>query len=264
MQNTILLKVHKWGYSTVTQPWAVKNYLTTFFILLQNLPTSVYETHIQAQDRMKVSISKSQYPKNVSHHVQYMFSMLQQSRVLLRETHCNSPLSSKLSLIFTTLFSLIPPRLHRQLPKASYPPPRVALPVPVFSVSLSLMSLSHPRSLISLSPLLSPPNLLPPSISPLISSYLTVSQEPFVFFILPCITPSRCPSLSPCSFVSSSSSSPLFFFALFISFTMPVTKQSKAEGQCRHMTDTKRPDWSSSGARGSVTGRMLIYGDLFT
>jgi len=129
------------------------------------------------------------------------------------------------------------PFFFTQFSKASYPSPCLTLPVPVFSFSPSLMSLSHPHSLISLSPLLPLLNLLPPSVPPLISSRVS----PPTYLILLCITPSQCPSFFSCSFVSSS----LSFF--FLSLTHPAYhEQNKAEGQCCHMTETRRPDWSSS------------------
>lgn len=82
------------------------------------------------------------------------------------------------------------------------------------------MSLSHPHSLISLSPLI--------SYSFSCSSFLST------FLILFCIASSQCPSLFLCSFVSSS----LFFCPCSLTH-LACHEQSKAEGQCCHMTRNK-------------------------
>lgn len=156
---------------------------------------------------------------------------------------------SAFSLIFITLFSVILPLLH------SSHRHHIALPVslcpslfslPLFSLfDVSVIS-SQPH--FSPTPPLSPLNLLSPSIFPLISSYFSWCHRRSSSSPPPPPSPLYC-SISVA--LTHSSSAPLFppaphlFFSLF-SLTHPAChKQSKTEGQCCHMTGTKRTDWSS-------------------
>lgn len=162
------------------------------------------------------------------------------------EKHCNSPLSSKLSLIFVTLFSLTPPFLHIQLLKASYPSPCLTLPVPVFSFTPSLMSLSHPlQPHFSLPPPLSTEPASSLNLSPHLLSFLMMSRElflPFTFFLLLRIAPSLPLTLSLllCFFFSH------FFFFFFLLLTSPVTNRARRRDIVATWPKTKRPDWSGS------------------
>lgn len=109
-----------------------------------------------------------------------MFSLHIAGRVLLREA-CNSPLSSELSLTFTTPFHFLPLFFTARSQRHPTQPP-------VFSVSPSLMSPSHPH----FSPLppfshnLSPHLFLFLTVSPSLSSSLSIL---FFFFSLYLVCP---------------------------------------------------------------------------
>lgn len=138
------------------------------------------------------------------------------------------------------VFTYSPFFLQRHLSKACYLSPCFILLILDFSFSPSLMSSSHPRSLISLLPLLPRLYLLPPSISSLpisrgaigaLSPLHPVSHH-LNHYILVCLAPFSC------SFC--------FFSPSFPSLTHPACHEhSKAEEHCRHVIKTEGPDWSS-------------------